>query len=264
MKTLLGLLLALAVLPAHAQLDWDAALAGEHRSEANRARDDARHPRETLEFFGLREGMTVVELSPGGGWYTEVLAPLLVDNGTLYAAHFGLNAPGAYFRKSLGGYLQKLAANHELYGPVVVTQLQPPAETTVAPAGSADLVVAFRNVHSWMRSDSLDAVFQAAHAALKPGGVLGIVQHRAEAGRSEEQMASTGYVTEAHVIAAAEAAGFTLDGRSEINANPRDTRDHPQGVWSLPPSLVGGDEGREGFMAIGESDRMTLRFRKPE
>ena len=264
MKTLLGLLLALAVLPAHAELDWNAALAGEHRSEANSVRDAARNPRETLEFFGLREGMTVVELSPGGGWYTEVLAPLLLDNGKLYAAHFGLNAPGAYFRKSLGGYLQKLAENHDLYGSVVVTQLQPPAETTVAPAGSADLVVAFRNIHSWMRSDSLDAVLAAAYAALKPGGTLGIVQHRGEPGLSEEQMASTGYVTEAHVIAAAEAAGFALSERSEINANPRDTRDHPQGVWSLPPSLAGGEEGREAFLAIGESDRMTLRFSKPE
>lgn len=264
MKTLLGLLLSLMILPAQAALDWETALGGDQRSEANRARDEARHPRETLEFFGLREGMTVVELSPGGGWYTEILAPLVTESGTLYAAHFGLNAPSAYFRNALGGYLQKLAGNQELYGKVVVTQLQPPLHTEVAPPGSADLVVAFRNIHSWMRNGVLDDVMAAAFQALKPGGTLGIVQHRGVGELNEEQMASTGYVTEAHMIAAAEAAGFTLSARSEINANPRDTRDHPQGVWSLPPALVGGDEGREHFLAIGETDRMTLRFSKPE
>ncbi|MDO8863899.1 methyltransferase [Haliea sp. E1-2-M8] len=265
MKYIVALLLALAIAPAHAELDWDSALNGPQRADANKARDTSRHPRETLEFFGIEEGMTVVELSPGGGWYTEVLAPLVADSGKLYAAHFSPNAAGSpYYRNALGGFLQKLAGDHKLYGPVVVTSLAPPAETTVAPAGSADLVLAFRNVHSWMGTDSLDGTLAAAYTALKPGGVLGLVQHRAKAGDDPEVMAKNGYVTEAHVIAAAEKAGFTLDASSEINANPKDTADHPDGVWSLPPSLRGGDEGRDKFEAIGESDRMTLRFIKPE
>ncbi|MFT6681821.1 MAG: putative methyltransferase [Haliea salexigens] len=264
MKYVLALLLAVALAPAHAALDWESALNGEQRSAENKARDSSRHPRETLEFFGLKEGMTVVELSPGGGWYTEVLAPLVARDGQLYAAHFGMNiSSNGYFRNALGGFLQKLAANNDLYGAVTVTQLAPPAETSVAPAGSADLVVAFRNIHSWMRMDSLDATLAAAFTALKPGGALGIVQHRAPSGDDLSAMAKSGYVTEAHVIAAAEKAGFKLDARSEINANPRDTADHAAGVWALPPALRGAEEDRAKYEAIGESDRMTLRFVKP-
>ncbi|MDP4916479.1 MAG: methyltransferase [Haliea sp.] len=265
MKYVVALLLAAVLAPAHAAVDWDTALNGEQRSAENKARDSFRHPRETLEFFGIKKGMTVVELSPGGGWYTEVLAPLVTGNGQLYAAHFGLNASSnAYFRNALGGFLQKLATNNDLYGPVQVTQLAPPAETTVAPVGSADLIVAFRNIHSWLRMGSLDGTLAAAFTALKPGGVFGVVQHRAPSGDDAEAMARTGYVTEAYVIAAAEKAGFKLDARSEINANPRDTADHPNGVWSLPPALRDDDENRAKFEAIGESDRMTLRFIKPE
>lgn len=265
MKYAVALLLALAIVPAHAELDWDGALKGSHRAEANQARDTSRNPRETLEFFGIEEGMTVVELSPGGGWYTEVLAPLVADSGKLYAAHFSPNAAGSpYFRNALGGYLQKLAGDHELYAPVVVTALAPPAEVSVAPAGSADLVVAFRNVHSWINMGSLDGTLAAAFTALKPGGVLGVVQHRGKEGDDAKAMAKSGYLTEDFVIAAAEKAGFTLDASSEINANPKDTADHPHGVWSLPPALRGGDEDRARFEAIGESDRMTLRFIKPE
>ena len=263
MKYLVVLLTALLTLPAQASLDWDAALGGDHRDAKNSARDDSRHPRETLEFFGLAEGMTVVELSPGGGWYTEVIAPLLSDNGTYYAAHHGLNSPGAYYRNSLGKYLQKLAGNADLYGDVIVTQLQPPALVEVAPAGSADLVVGFRNVHSWMRGDILDEVLAAAYAALKPGGKLGIVQHRAKPGTGVEDMKKSGYVTEAHVIEAVEAAGFKLEASSDVNANPRDTADHPKGVWSLPPALRDDEGDREKYMVIGESDRMTLLFTKP-
>jgi predicted methyltransferase len=264
MKYVLALLLAVALAPAQAALDWETALNGDQRSAENKARDSSRHPRQTLEFFGIEEGMTVVELSPGGGWYTEVLAPLVAPNGQLYAAHFGMNlSSNAYFRNALGGFLQKLASNNDLYGPVIVTQLAPPEEVAVAPAGSADLIVAFRNIHSWMRMGSLDATLAAAFTALKPGGVLGIVQHRAPSGDDPAEMARSGYVTEAYVIAAAEKAGFKLDARSEINANPRDTADHANGVWSLPPALRGGDEDRARFEAIGESDRMTLRFVKP-
>lgn len=264
MKYTIALLIALIMAPAHAALDWETALQGAQRSDANKVRDVSRNPRETLEFFGIREGMTVVELSPGGGWYTEILAPLVVDNGTLYAAHFGLNAPHSYFRNALGVYLQKLAADHDLYGPVIVTQLSPPEETTVAPAGSADLAVAFRNIHSWIRTGALEQTLAAAFTALKPGGVLGVVQHRAQGDITPEEMAKSGYVDQDYLVEKALAAGFKLDGSSEINANPLDTGDHPAGVWSLPPVLRGGDVDRDTFVAIGESDRMTLRFVKPE
>lgn len=263
MRILFPLLLSLLVAPALAELDWDSALGGEHRSERNRARDVYRHPRETLGFFGLEAGMSVVELSPGGGWYTEVLAPLLRGNGDFYAAHNSPNG-GAYARRALGGYLRKLGDNDDIYGEVVVTTLAPPAAVAIAPAGSADLVLAFRNVHSWMGPGTLDATFAAAYAALKPGGVFGVVQHRASDGRSVERMRETAYVSEAHVIAAAQGAGFVLDARSEINANPKDPADHATGVWELPPSLRGKESEREEKLAIGESDRMTLRFRKPQ
>ena len=263
MKYALLLLAALVAMPASAELDWQLALDGVQRSDDNKARDGSRHPRETLEFFGIRSGMTVVELAPGGGWYTEVLAPLMGGDGVYYAAHHSLNSPGAYYRNSLGKYLQKLASDEALYGSVIVTQMHPPSEVAIAPPGSADLVVAFRNVHSWMRGGMLDGVLAAAFTALKPGGKLGIVQHRAKPGTDEETMKRTGYVTEAHVVAAAEAAGFTLEASSPINANPADTADHPNGVWNLPPALRDGDVDREKYLAIGESDRMTLRFVKP-
>jgi predicted methyltransferase len=263
MKYALLLLAAIVAMPASAELDWQLALEGSQRSAENKARDTSRHPRETLEFFGIQPGMTVVELAPGGGWYTEVLAPLLRDNGVYYAAHHSLNAPGAYYRNSLGRYLQKLASDAELYGSVIVTQMQPPTEVAIAPPGSADLVVAFRNVHSWMRGGTVDGVLAAAFTALKPGGKLGIVQHRAKPGTDEDSMKQSGYVTEDYVVAAAAAAGFKLEASSPINANPADTADHPKGVWNLPPALRDGDLDRDKYLAIGESDRMTLRFVKP-
>jgi predicted methyltransferase len=249
--------------PAGAALDWDSALKGEHRAEQNSIRDGWRHPRKTLEFFGIREGMSVVELSPSGGWYTEVLAPLLNGNGTYYAAHYSVNSPG-YNRRNLGGYLQKLGEDDAIYGEVVVTVLAPPDALEIAPAGSADLVLAFRNVHSWMGIDALAEVFTAAFTALKPGAVFGVVQHRAKDGLSVEQMKKTGYISEDYVIAAARTVGFRLDARSNINANPKDTADHEEGVWELPPGLRGDESGHAAKLAIGESDRMTLRFVKPK
>jgi len=259
----LALLLALPCSAATiAAPDWDGALKGEHRSEKNTERDVFRHPRETLEFFGLKEDMTVVELSPGGGWYTEVLAPILAQEGTYYAAHGSPNG-GAYSRRALGGFLQKLGQDNDTYGEVVVTTLEPPESTVIAPAGTADLVLAFRNVHSWMRGGVLAETFLAAYDALKPGGVFGIVQHRAKDGRDEERMKETGYVAEDYVIAAARSIGFELEERSEINANPKDTGQWEGGVWELPPSLSGDEGDREARLAIGESDRMTLKFVKP-
>lgn len=251
-----------SALPASAALDWSAALNGDHRDAKNAVRDEFRHPRETLEFFGLEEGMTVVELAPGGGWYTEVLAPLLRGNGVYYAAHYGLNS-GAYARRSLGGYLKKLGVNDDVYGEVRVTALAPPSSVTIAPAGSADLVLAFRNVHSWMRAGTLAETLVAAFDALKPGGVFGVVQHRARDGRDEEAMKASGYVSEDYVIAAARSVGFELDARSEVNANPKDTADYEGGVWELLPALRSDAKDRNARAAVGESDRMTLRFVKP-
>jgi predicted methyltransferase len=257
-----ALLTLMLALPASAALDWDSALGGAHRSDADKARDAFRHPRETLEFFGLEEGMTVVELAPGGGWYTEILAPLLRGNGSYYAAHYGPNS-GAYYRRSLGRYLSKLGENDDLYGEVVVTTLAPPDAVVIAPEGSADMVLAFRNVHSWMNAGTLAETFSAAFDALKPGGVFGVVQHRASDGRDVEAMKESAYISEDHVIAAARSVGFELAARSEINANPKDPTDHAGGVWELPPSLRGKESEREAKRAIGESDRMTLRFVKP-
>ena len=247
---------------AHAELNWQAALSGEHRSENNRARDEYRHPQETLTFFGLSSAMTVMEISPGGGWYTEVLAPLVAENGALIAAHSSPNG-GSYARRSLGGFLKKLGENGEVFEAVEVATLQPPAAISPTPAGSVDLVLAFRNVHSWLRADQAEMMFATIAESLKPGGILGIVQHRGSAELTLEQMKKTAYVSEEKVIELAELSGLELDARSEINANPKDTKDHPRGVWTLPPTLAAGDEGREGYLSIGESDRMTLRFIKP-
>lgn len=259
--TVIGVLLTASPL-ALADFDWKTALDGPHRAEGNAARNAYRHPQETLEFFGLAPGMTVMEVSPGGGWYTEVLAPLLKGQGTLVAAHYRPNG-GEYARRSLGGFLTKLGEDGEIYGEVQVTALQPPAAMEPAAPGSVDLALAFRNVHSWMRMNQEEAFFSAIYDALKPGGVLGIVQHRAEPGASLDAMKEAAYVTEDKVIELAELAGFELEARSEVNANPSDTKDHADGVWALPPTLAGGDKDREKFLAIGESDRMTLKFRKP-
>jgi len=239
-------------------------LAADHRSAENRARDVYRHPAETLKFFGVEPGHTVVELWPGGGWYTEILAPYLRDSGKLYAAHFVANSEVEYFQRGLAAFKQKMAANPELYDRVVLTELGPPDALAIAPAGSADVVLTFRNLHNWLHGEADEnSVMQAAFTALKPGGVLGIVEHRAAADIARQQMYDSGYMPESVVIQAAEAAGFVLDAKSEINANPRDTRDHPEGVWTLPPRLALGEKDRARYVAIGESDRMTLRFRKP-
>ena len=268
-RWLAGAALACAAVSAIAEVSAElaAAIAGSQRSAENRARDVWRHPAETLGFFGIQPAMTVVEISPGGGWYTEILAPYLREKGKLYAAAYPLEVPGEYadyYRKSRETFNAKLAAAPAVYDRVVVTDFLVPSHPEMAPAGSADLVLTFRNFHNWMDPDLAEAkVMQAAFTALKPGGVLGIVEHRTDQPVTRQQMYDKGYMTEAAVIAAAEAAGFKLEEKSEINANPKDTRDHPKGVWTLPPSLDLGDQDREKYVAIGESDRMTLRFRKP-
>lgn len=268
MKRLLfaGFLLAVFGSNASAADAIDAAVAAPTRTEANVARDRYRHPAETLRFFGVEPDMTVVEIWPGGGWYTEVLAPLLAKDGQLYAAVFSDTAAGqpAYRARLNKSLREKFEGNPEIYGGVKITHLHVPGETAIAPAGSADRVLTFRNVHNWLATDEAEAVFKAFFVALKPGGMLGVVEHRAKPGTDLETMKKSGYVTEEKVIELARHAGFELVKKSEINANANDSADHPEGVWTLPPSLRLGEKEREKYLAIGESDRMTLLFRKPE
>lgn len=242
----------------------DQALQGDHRDPGNHERDKYRHPKETLQFFGLRPDMTVVEISPGRGWYTEILAPILRDRGKLYAVGFGPARPDLpeYAIKMQTEFEAKLKARPDIYDRVVLTSMQNPKQADFAPPGTADLVLTFRNVHNWMADGTADEMFKAMYRALKPGGTLGVVEHRAKPGTLPEEMKKSGYVTEDYVVALAEKAGFKLADKSEINANPKDTKDHPKGVWTLPPNLRMGDQDRERYVAIGESDRMTLKFIK--
>lgn len=240
-----------------------AAVNSDQRTAEYKARDPARHPLETLTFFGIRDDMTVVEISPGGGgWYTEILAPFLRDTGKLYAANYDPQSEVEYYRRNAKRYTDKLAANPEIYDQVVITVFDPPDKLEIAPPGSADMVVTFRNLHNWMGEGSHEAALSAMHTALKPGGILGIVQHRERADMPQDPKADSGYVREDYVIDLVEAAGFELVSKSEINANPKDTKDHPEGVWTLPPGYELGDLDRDKYAAIGESDRMTLKFVK--
>ena len=244
----------------------DQALAAGHRTPSYVERDKYRHPKETLEFFGLQPDQTVVEVWPSRGWYTEILAPYLRDHGQYYAAGFAISLKDEdtpkYMRNINADFATKMAAQPELYSKVIVSELGKPDRWHACPAGTADLVLTFRNVHNWLAGDFENQMFKAFHAALKPGATLGVVEHRAKPGTSREVMKESGYVTEAYVIEVAEKAGFKLVEKSEINANPKDTKDHPEGVWTLPPSYALKDKDREKYAAIGESDRMTLRFVK--
>lgn len=240
------------------------ALAGDHRSAANRARDAYRHPKETLTFFGIRQNMTVIEVWPGGGgWYTEILAPVLRDKGRYIAASWDPKSESKYVQDNLKAYAEKLASRPDLYGKTTVVALQHPDELKPVPDGSADMVLTFRNLHNWMSRDAAEPMLAAMFRALKPGGILGMVEHRASNSEPQDPRARSGYVREDHAIALAEATGFELIGRSDVNANPNDTKNHPDGVWSLPPTFRGGEVNREHYSAIGESDRFTLRFRRP-
>lgn len=239
----------------------DTVLAGDHRSAANKARDAYRHPAQTLGFFGIKPDMTVVEISPSGGWYTEILAPYLNAKGTYYAAH---NNPATSERAAAGlkTFKDKLAALPAAYGNARVTAFGKGAYD-IAPAGSADAVLSFRNVHNWHMNGFAPEAFKAFYAALKPGGTLGIVEHRLPETADDAKMKDSGYMKVSHVKALAKAAGFEFVGASEINANSKDTRDYPKGVWTLPPNYAEGEADKAKYAAIGESDRMTLKFRKP-
>jgi len=239
-----------------------AVIASTHRDPVNAARDRYRHPYETLTFFGIKPDMTVVEVWPGLGWYTEILAPYLKESGTLYAASWDRDEKRSFIQERLKQYREKLKGRPDVYGKVIVTELSK-SKTAIAPEGSADMVLTFRNVHNWMLHGFDREVFGAMYRALKPGGVLGVVEHRADANAFPDPQAKSGYVQEEQVIQLAEAAGFKLADKSEVNANPRDTRRHPRGVWTLPPTLFLKEHGRDKYLAIGESDRMTLKFVKP-
>ena len=232
------------------------------RRPQNRGRDMFRNPGETLQFFGIEPTMTVVEVWPGGGWYTEILAPFLAAEGSFYAAHFPAQTESDYFRTALGNYHEMLNTSN-VYANVQVTEFDPENPQNLAPEGSADMVLTFRNLHNWYMNggeEGLERAMQAFHQVLRPGGVLGVVDHRLPEDRNDEEGDESGYIKQSWVVEAAERAGFELEDESDINANPDDTADHEGGVWALPPTLSEGSS----LVDIGESDRFTLKFRKPE
>ena len=228
------------------------------RTPANVLRDQYRNPHDTLTFFGIKDDMVVVELSPGSGWYTEILANYIHQPGRLIAAHYDPQSSSNYYRRSRAGFEKKLASA-EMYRNVELVNLF----GELATPNSVDAVMTFRNLHNWLGTN-MDLIFANSFKALKPGGIFGVVEHRANVGASMEVMKKSGYVTEEHAISVAKKHGFVLVGKSEINANPLDTKDYENGVWTLPPSLRLKDLDKEKYIAIGESDRMTLLFRKPE
>ncbi|WP_206486327.1 class I SAM-dependent methyltransferase [Thalassotalea sp. G2M2-11] len=236
------------------------AMSGAHRSAKSKARDQYRHPAETLAFFGFRPDMTVVEITPGGGWYTEILAPALKGTGKLYGAHYPDTGEDNYYTRSRRNLEKKLASDM-VFNEVELTDFDPKAGSDLAPAGTADLVLTFRNLHNWGEA-GMAQVFKDAYKALKKGGVLGVVEHRMPASQPWQENQKSGYVPQALAVKYAQAAGFTLAATSEINANPKDTATHPKGVWTLPPSLALGEQDKAKYLAIGESDRMTLKFVK--
>ncbi|MDH5822581.1 methyltransferase [Luteimonas sp. RD2P54] len=247
--------------------ELDRVLAGDWRTPEFAARDQYRHPKETLSFFGITPDMTVVEITPGGGWYAEILAPYLYENGTYVAAVVDPASQEEadsreYYARARDGLRERLGGEPEaVYGRATMVEFDPAAPRFGEP-GTADAVLTFRNVHNWLGNDTANGMFQGFFEVLKPGGVLGVVEHRAEQELPKDD--ESGYVAEATVIALAESAGFRLVDRSDINANRDDTRDHPNGVWTLPPSNNHDEADAEKYAAIGESDRMTLRFVKPE
>lgn len=238
---------------------------GAHRSEAHIERNGQRHPVETLTFFGLEEDMTVIEVLPGGLWYTEILAPVLRDRGQYIAASYDVSLPDQpeYRIRGHENMISRFEEERDVFGDVVIMKLTAPGSIDLGPANSVDMVLTFRATHGWIRAGAADEVYAAFFEVLKPGGILGVVQHRASEATPRDPETFTGYVDQAELIEIAERAGFVLDATSEINANPRDTADYPGGVWTLPPTLRMKDVDQAKYQAIGESDRMTLRFRKP-
>ena len=236
--------------------DLEAAINSSDRDSKNITRDEYRHPYETLSFFGIESNMRVVELSPGGGWYTEILANYLHDPGMLIAAHFDKDSERAYFKRGRANFEKKMSSS-SMYDNVEIVDLS----SNLAEPESVDAVLTFRNLHNWL-GPQIDLIFINSYKALKPGGVMGVVEHRAKPGTSMEEMKKSGYVTEQYAIEIAKKHGFKLVSKSEINANAKDTKDHPRGVWTLPPNLRLKEVDKQKYIEIGESDRMTLLFKK--
>lgn len=254
--------LAIGQVAAQENTALRAAINGDHRSEANKARDVYRSPYETLSFFGVEADDVVIEAWPGGGWYTEILAPYLKAEGKLIGATYDRSATplAGWMTGSNNGYDQLLASNPAIYGDVVIAEQLTQSQSTLAEPGTVDVIVDFRNAHNWLGMGA-ENVVKAWHAALKTGGVVGIVDHRWPA--DQPAVPGNGYIHEKQLVDLMTAHGFTFAGSSEVNANPNDPKDHAGGVWMLPPNLRGvSDADRPRFLAIGESDRMTLKFVK--
>jgi len=269
MKKLAQLMLAVTLGMSACYASADAisdAVKSELRTSDAKARDEYRKPQQTLRFFGLKPEMTVVEISPGGGWYTDILYPVVKDSGKYVAAHFYVDeSTNDYYKKALAAFKEKTQAGGKYEG-AAVTAFHPTKALDIIDAGSADMVLTFRNVHNWYMREGdtgIGNAFGAFFKALKPGGVLGVVEHELPASADDAVMTSSGYMKRSYVVAAAEKAGFILEASSDINANAMDNADHPKGVWTLPPRLALEDQDRDKYLAIGESNRMTLKFKKP-
>ncbi len=259
----LSTLSATANAHVHENAALDNAVTSDFRQTKNSARDTYRHPKETIEFFGVAPSDTVIELWPGGGWYAEILAPYLAEKGQYIGGNFNANPDDEKqrngYRAKAGKKFEKwIADNQAKLGNASTVTFDPPSFYAMGDDNSADVVLTFRNLHNWAMKGYLEPVFDSAYKVLKSGGTFGIVEHRANPGMD----AKTGYMDQAQMIKLAEKAGFTFVESSEINANAKDTKDYPKGVWTLPPRLALDDQDKEKYLAIGESDRMTLKFTK--
>ena len=240
------------------------AIAGDHRDPKNVARDPSRNPLETLTALGVERNMTVVELWPGaGGYYTEILAPYLRKKGELHVATFDRSATAGFAVRSNQLLQEKMDARPDVFDQVKLTDLVRSGRDMV-PTGAADMVLSFRNIHNWMAGEYQDAVMQSVFRALKPGGYFGVVEHRGNPDVPQDPKARSGYVNEATMMDLAARNGFAFVSKSDVNANPKDRKDYPQGVWALPPTFRKGDTDKDEMAAIGESDRFTMLFQKPK
>jgi predicted methyltransferase len=263
--TFIALALGIGAPAAAAELTLDSAVNNPARSTKFIARDKVRHPIEELAFFGVKPQSTLVEIWPGGGYWTEILAPFLHDHGAYYVAlqgKGGSDAADAEADKLNALFRSNVEADKATYGKVVETALGV-GQDEIAPAGSADVVLTFRNLHNWMKDRFAPEAFAAFYRALKPGGVLGVEDHRGQRDIPQDPKAADGYVRQDYAIALAEKAGFKFEGSSEIDSNPKDTANWPKGVWTLPPTFRLGDQDRAKYEAIGEADNFVLKFRKP-
>ncbi|AQS89708.1 methyltransferase [Gluconobacter albidus] len=257
MKAVYPVICALTMLasgPALRAADLNQAIQSTSRDERFVARDPVRHPLEELQFFGLRPDTNVVEIWPGGGYWTQILGPYLHDKGTYTLALGPEDKPGSAFSKML-------AAHPALEGSFRTTQFDA-GHLDFAPADSADLVLTFRNLHNWMEAGNAPQMLAAIHRVLKPGGIFGVEDHRGHTTAPQDPSAKDGYVRQSYAIGLIEKAGFRLVGSSEINANPKDTANWPKGVWTLPPTFALKDRDHAKYAAIGEGDNFVLKFEK--